>query len=79
MKNKNESMVAIVHSRDGFNISRPIASDDNVWFIQTPEGLGVKMRINNMYEGLIILSSIGLKDSHPIEFVKKSMEEELPM
>jgi hypothetical protein len=73
----NESIKAIVYSRDGYNISRPINSE-NQWSLLHPDySIAIKVEINSLYEGLIILSSMGVKDVHPFEFVKKSLETEI--
>jgi hypothetical protein len=75
--NANGSTIAIVYSREGFNISLPINGEERIWSIITPyENSTIKTEILSMFEGLLILSALGMKGVHPFEFVKKSIESE---
>jgi hypothetical protein len=75
----NEKVRAVVFSKDGFNITRPINSEIEEWTVLTPDALGgqkVSGKFNNMHDALVVLSFLGMKEMNPMDYVKRSMEEE---
>lgn len=75
----NEKVRAVVFSKDGFNITRPINSEVEEWTVLTPDSAGgekVSGKFNNMHDALVVLTFLGMKQMSPSDYVKKSMEEE---
>lgn len=77
IRNANDSVIAIVYSKEGFNISLPVVGEKKIWTIITPEDTTVKAEINSLFEGLLILSALGVSECHPFDYVKKSLQESL--
>jgi hypothetical protein len=63
IQEKNGEFEARIYTRDGFNISRYVSTDDPRWVILSPAGVGNTVLIENMYSGLVVLRSCGMNIS----------------
>lgn len=60
---KTDAFVADVYTREGFNISKNIETENPKWVILSPSGGKTEVKINNMYDAIIIFELLGVNVS----------------
>lgn len=60
---KTDIFQADVYTKEGFNIGRHIETDKPEWIILDPTGGKTEIKIDNMYQAIVLLQSLGLKIS----------------
>ncbi|MEN9782468.1 MAG: hypothetical protein RL208_618 [Pseudomonadota bacterium] len=57
---QDDILLARIYTRNGYNLARPVNGTDRNWFLLYPDGKRVEVKIDNMYNGIIILDALGL-------------------
>jgi hypothetical protein len=57
---QDDIILARIYTRNGYNLARPVNGTDRNWFLLYPDGKRVEVKIDNMYNGIIILDALGL-------------------
>lgn len=73
-KDADNLTVGRIYHRDGFNISRPIGSDN--WMVLSNDGkISVSLKINNMLHAILLLEGLGVPNTSVNDFIDFSMKE----
>lgn len=56
-----DTVAARIYTKDGFNVARPLDTNNKNWIILPPNGQPVELLITNMYNAIVILFACGME------------------